>query len=444
MSETTAAVTVEDISPVKKKLSFDVPWSEVKKEMDAVYRKISNTASVKGFRKGKVPRHILENLYKEVAEREAAANMIEKLYGDALRSKEVNAVCQPSIEQQGIEAEKSYSFSATVEVEPAIEPKDYVGLQLEIPARDVTEKDVDARLEDYRQRFATLEETTEDRKVAVGDCVILDFTGTINGVSMKELAAENSFVEIGANRFIPGFEEQVVGAGKDETKDITVRFPDDYHAKDVAGKDAVFTVTVKNIKEKKIPALDDAFISNFEQFSSLEELREDIRQKLHEINDRRSQTEVQNALVNELLKHNEFEVPECYVEREYQYIVADIRRRMAMDGLPKDKLEELLEKYRDDYWQRAVRSVKVAGLLNSIAAKETITVSEAEVDERADEIVAQSADYEREDMKKYLEERAVRMNLRGEISHKKVFQFLEDNAKITKVPAEEKHEEESK
>ncbi len=210
-----------------------------------------------------------------------------------------------------------------------------------------------------------------------------------------------------------------------------MKFPDDYYAKDVAGKEAVFTLTVKNIKEKKLPLLDSSFIENFEKFGSIEELKEDIRQKLTEQNKVRSQNELRSLTVSELLKENEFEVPDCYVERQYQYMMADAKRRMAMEGLSKDEAAEIQTKFQDQYRQGAIRTVKVANLLNSIAHKESITVEESELKAKIEEIAVQSRDYD--GAKKHLEKGEIQANLTQEILNNKVFKFIEDHAQIKLV-----------
>ncbi|MDP2268454.1 MAG: trigger factor [Deltaproteobacteria bacterium] len=432
MSETMMAVKVEDVSPVKKKLSFDVPWDDVKKEMDAVYREVNRTAKVKGFRKGKVPRSILETQYKEYAETETITKLIERLYFEALQANAILAVNQPDIEQtQRIVNEKNFIFVATVEVAPVIEPRGYTDLALEKIEREVTEKDVAAKIEEYRQMFATMDEIQEDRGIREGDFITLDFSGKIDGISKKELSADGFFLEVGTKRFIPGFEEQLLGVVRGEAKEINVKFPDDYYAKDVAGKDAVFNLTVKNIKEKKLPLLDPSFIENFDKFGSIEELKEDIRQKLTVQNKIRSQNDLRNLTVAELLKKNEFEVPDCYVEREYQYMMADAKRRMAMEGMSKGEADEIQAKFQDQYRQAALRMVKVANLLNSIAVKEAITVEESELEAKIEEIAAQSRDYD--GAIKYLQKGEIQANLTQEILNNKVFKFIEDHAQITVV-----------
>lgn len=442
MSEVMTAVEMEDISPVKKRISFDVPWSEVKREMDDVYQKLSKTASVKGFRKGKVPRNILETLYKEPVEKETVVNLIERLYADALRTNKVLPASRPEIEEHGIKNEQNFNFIATVEVEPVIDPTGYRDISLEKIERAVTDKDVEDKLGELCQRLATIEEIKEDRGVRNGDFIAMDFSGTVEGVRRKELSAENFFLELGNKRFIPGFEEQLIGVAKGETKEIKLRFPDDYYATEIAGKDATFTVTLKDIREKKLPALDDSFIANFAKFNTMEELKEDIRQKLKLQNQEQSQSDLQNAMVKEILKSNEFEVPDCYVEHEYQYIVADVSHRMTMDGVPKEKAAEMLAKFQDQYRQTALHMVKASVLLRRIGRKESISVSESEIEARIEEIASQSGG-DPETVKNYFTEGAMKANLVGEILNKKVLGFIENNARITiiKEDAQAKGEE---
>lgn len=431
MSGATTAVKVEDVTPVKKRLSFDIPWQDVKKEMDAVYQKVNKQTNVKGFRKGKVPRNILETLYKDSVARETALNLVERAYVDALRTNQVVPACRPDIEEHGIQNDQDFSFVATVEVEPVIEPKDYKELALEKIERAVTDKDVEDKLEEYRQRLATIEEIKEDRCVQDGDYILMDFSGTVDGVSRKELAGDDFPLELGSKRFIPGFEEQLAGVAKGVAKEVSVRFPDNYYVPEIAGKDAIFTVTVKNIREKKLPALDNSFIANFAQFNTMVELKEDIRQKIEGQNQIQSQNDLHNAIITEILKNNEFEVPDCYVEREYQYIIADVGSRMAMEGIPKERAKELQEKYQDQYRQAALRMVKLAALLKSIARKESIDVSESDIKARIEKIADEARDYEA--VKRYLAEEGMMANLAKELLSKKVLEFIENNARIAIV-----------
>ena len=282
MSDISAAVKIEDISAVKKKLSFDIPWVDVKNELDSVYRSVGKKAKIKGFRPGKIPREILEKNYREEAEGETIANLVNRYYFETLKEKEILAVTQPEIEEKGIEAEKDFSFSATVEVEPVVEPKDYLGLELEKEELVVTDADLEAKMLEIRNMFATMEEMTQDRGIQTGDFVTFDFNGTLAGEHLKELKSDNHMLEIGSKTFVPGFEEQLVDLKQDELKTFTVKFPDNYNAAHLAGKDVEFTVNIKGIQVKKLPEIDEQFIKNFEHYESLDDLKADVLKSLEE------------------------------------------------------------------------------------------------------------------------------------------------------------------
>jgi trigger factor len=274
------AVRVEDVSPVQKKLLFDISWLEVKNELEAVYKDVGKKAKVKGFRQGKIPRNILESLYKESAEEEAISNLINRYYWDALKENNIAAVAQPEIEQEGIETEKNFTFTATVEVEPIIEPSGYIGLELEKEEHDVGDSDVETRLQEVREMFSTMEELEADRGINEGDFAVIDFEGTLNGNPIKEMKADNYLLEIGSKNFIPGFEGKMIGMKKGQAEKIKIKMPDDYHAKKLAGEEVVFSVLLKNIKEKILPEIDENFIHNFDKYETLDDLKRHSKRKI--------------------------------------------------------------------------------------------------------------------------------------------------------------------
>ena len=436
MGETTVAVKVEDISPVKKKLLFDISWVDVKNELDACYRDMNRKAKIKGFRPGKVPRKILESMYKDHVEGEAITNLVNKHYWDAVKEKGIIVVAQPDIDQKGIEEEKNFVFAATVEVEPIIEPKNYIGLELTRHEKNVTESDIEERLQQIRHMFGTMEEVGDDREVKEGDFAVIDFTGTLDGEALKEMTAENYLIEIGSGSFVPGFEDQVIGMRKDQSKQIQVKFPDEYGIQRIAGKDIVFSVTLKSIKEKILPEIDENFIRNFEKFETLEDLRTDIRETLEEENKARSNTDLKDLIVTKLLESNEFEAPPSFIERQIYYMIADTRRRMASRGLSRKEIDELSAKYKEMYREEATKVVKSVLLMKNVAAKESISVDVGEIDERVMEM-AQRRGQDFESFKKSLEDADMIENIKEEILTRKVFDFIEGKATIHSVNKEE-------
>lgn len=442
MDEMNAAVKVEEVSPVKKKISIEVPWVDVKKERDTVYRNFSRTAKIKGFRQGKIPRKILELHYKKQVEEETVSTLVNKHYFDALKEHEIRAVSQPEIEENGIEEEKGFAFTATVEVEPKIDPQGYHGLPLDKKELTVTEDEVTDRLEEIRKMFGTLEEVTEEREIKAGDFVTIDYEGSVDGKKPEEMTRENYFLEIGSKTMIPGFEDQLVGEKVGTTKEIHVKFPDEYQVKEVAGKDAVFTVSIKNLKEKKLPELDENFVKNFDQYESLDALKADVRKSLVEERQKQIEAELSKQIVDKLLEQNVFEVPSFFVEQQVYYMLLEAQKRLITSGMDPQMITQLSGTWRDRYREDAIRIVKSSLLLKSIAEKEGIEVTSEDLENRFKEIAARySQEYEqiRDSFDENMKE-----NIRNEVLSRKVFDFIESKANVNLVGKEETPAEEEK
>jgi trigger factor len=429
VSESIMAVKVEDVSPLKKKLLFDISWLEVKKELDTVYKDVAKKAKIKGFRQGKVPRDILESLYKEHAEDEAISNLVNRYYWEALKENKISAIAQPDIDQKGIEADKNFTFTAVVEVEPVIDPTGYVGLELEKERHEVNDSDVEVRLEEIRDMFSTMEELEVDRGVLEGDFVVIDFEGFVQGKPVKEMKAENYLLEVGSKRFVPGFEEQLIGIKKNKAEQIAIRLPDDYHARNLAGEEVVFSVTLKNIKEKKLPEIDDKFIKNFEKYESLDDLKKDVRKTLEEENIGRENSAFKSLIIEKLLECNQFEVPEAFVNRQVAYMIDDMQKRLAMRGMKREETPERYKELYDLYKEEASKIVRTILILKNIGEKEAITVSDQEIEEKIREL-AQLRGQNYDSLKESLQSGNTMDDIRSEILNTKVFAFIEDKAKV--------------
>ncbi|MBN2282434.1 MAG: trigger factor [Deltaproteobacteria bacterium] len=427
-----AQVTIEEISSVKRKLSFEIDWDDVKRELDNAYRTVGKSARIKGFRPGKTPRRILEMHYRDEAEGEAISSLVQKHYTEALQENNILAVDQPSIEQKGIEQEKNFSFSATVEVQPEHEPKDYTGVEVQKQKLSVTDEDVAKRLDQIREMYTTLEEVMEDRGAGHGDYVLIDFQVTVDGVVRDELTSKGYMLEIGAGRLIPGFENKLIGMKKNETKEDTIMIPEDFVTKEIAGKEASFTVTVKDIRQKVVPELDESFIKNFEKYKTIDELRDDLRKSLEEEGKARIESQLKNSLMDELLKKNEFDVPSIWVEQQIRYMMIDVQRRMVSNGMPPEKAAELSYNLRDSFKDQALKIVKSSFLIERIAEKETITVEDSDRDEKI-RAMAERYGQDYETVKGFYAGDDMRSRLDQELMEEKTFAFLERNARIEEV-----------
>lgn len=426
------SLKMEVLSPVKKKFSFEVPWEEVKTELDSVYRDISKKAKIKGFRQGKIPRNVLESYFKENAHTETINNLVNKYYWQALDENKIVALSRPEISEEGIKENAAFSFSASFETEPVLEPQGYTAMELEREKIVVTESDIEKKLDEIRQMFATMEEVTEERKVQKGDFVVIDFTGSYEGEKPAEMKADNYLLEIGSQRFIPGFEEQLIGMNKGEEKTIKVTFPQDYQEKKYAGKEVSFDVAVKGLKEKKLPALDENFVKNFDKYNSLEEMKADLTKSLEEEAKRLSETNLQNKITEKLLQVNEFEAPSSLVERQIYYMMADMRRRMSSAGMDDKSATELCLNMHDQFKDEAAKEVKTFLLLKKIAEKEKIIIEDADADEHIRQLAAKyQKDYEL--IRKAYENEEKKENLKLELTQKKVFDFIAQNANIKDI-----------
>lgn len=429
MSETVEP-KIEDVSSIKKKLSFEIPWDDVKNELDRAYHKAGKTARIKGFRPGKIPRNILERYYRQDVEVEAVSNIVNNYYWEALQKNKIAAVSQPRIEQEGIEQEKNFTFTATVDVEPQIEPTGYMGLELEKQTPVVTDSEVEANMQQMRQMFAVLEDVEEERGVQSGDFVTISFEGELAGKKLPELKAENHLLEIGSGSFIPGFEKQLIDSPKGAKKDIEVVFPEDYQAAHLAGQNVRFAVEIKDIRLKRLPDLDDKFIKNFGKYASLDELREDVRKRIEAEKKRRLDAAFVKQISDKLLENNVFEVPEVFIEQQVYYMISDARSRMVSEGMDPKKAEELTANLSGQFRDEAARIVRTTILLDKIAQKETIAVTDEELESRIREFALQrSQDYET--FRKSLEKDNLLENIRGELANRKTYEFIESKAKVT-------------
>jgi len=425
-------IKIEDLSPVKKKMLLEIPWNEVKDELDAAYHEVGKKAKIKGFRPGKVPRKILETYFKAQAEEETITNIVNKYYWQTLEEKGFAPVSRPEIDQDGIKENADFSFSASFETEQEFEPKNYKGIELEKEEIKVTEEDVQKRIDEVRQMFATMEEVKEDRPVVAGDFVVIDFEGSLNGEKYKELKADQYFLEIGSQRFVPGFEDQVAGMKNGETKEITVTFPADYHESKFAGQDVVFKVTVKNIREKKLPETDESFVKNFEKYNSFEDFKNDVRKSLEEKAQQMAQVNLQNKITDILIRENEIDVPPSLVERQIYYMMIDTQKRMLSAGIDENSAMEFGLKMKDKYKGDAEKIVKSFLILKKIAQKESLAAEPAEVEQYLQEMALRSGrDYE--SFKKMHDSEESQDSLKMELMQKKVFDFIEQNANIKVV-----------
>jgi trigger factor len=383
-------INIENLSPVKKKLSFEIPSDRVSKEIEKVYEEIKKTVSIKGFRKGKVPRAIIEKHYGERMEADALKNLINDTYFKALIDKKVLPVSQPEFETDPLKAGESFKYTATFETAPDIDLQEYKGVQVEKRALVVDEKVVDSRLAELQDGMAQLKSLEEPRPAVEGDFVSIDFKGFLDGVPFERGEAKDYLLQLGSNNFIPGFEDQVVGMSPGENRNVNVTFPADYGNADLAGKDVTFEVTVKEIKVKELPALDDDFAKQFGPFESIADLKAKISEVFEKEEVQKIENEVRDNIVKALIEKHEFEVPEAMVEKQLNVLIENMKSNLAGQNMTFEQLGTSEEKIREQSRSVAVSQVKGSLLLAAIADKENVTVADAEIEEKIRDIAAQA------------------------------------------------------
>ncbi|HIQ71008.1 MAG TPA: trigger factor [Candidatus Onthenecus intestinigallinarum] len=377
-------ISVEKLSSNKVKISFDIEAEKFEEAMQKSYLKNRGRVNVPGFRKGKAPRKLIENMYGEgVFYDDAFEALFPEAYDKAVEENALEPVDRPNVDIQQIGSGKNLQFTAEVFVRPDVTLGEYKGLKVERHEHPVTDEQVDAQVEQARQRAAR-EISVEDRAVQDDDIVNLDYAGTVDGVAFEGGAAKGQRLTIGSGQFIPGFEEQMVGMQIGEEKDLSVKFPEEYHAKELAGKDAVFHVKVNSITVRELPALDDDFAKDVSEFDTLDAYKQDIRAKLEAESKEHCDAEFENALVDAAVANATLDVPGAMIERQIDGMLRDFQMRLAYQGM---RLEDFMkytgqgiEELRTQYREQADKRVRAELVLQAIKKAEGIEATDEEVE----------------------------------------------------------------
>ena len=379
------SVTVEKQEKNMAKLTIEVPAEEVAAAEQRAYNKNKGKIAVPGFRKGKAPRSIIEKMYgPDVFLEEAVNDILPDAYEAACRESGLEITSRPVLDYTQVEHGKSLIFVATVAVKPEVTLGEYKGLAVEVKPAEVTDEEVEAELKKEQEKNSTLRDV-DGRPVQEGDTVTLNYAGTVDGVAFEGGTAEEQELVIGSHQFIPGFEEQMVGMNVDEERDLFVKFPEAYHAKDLAGKDAVFHVKVLSISEKELPELNDEFASDVSEFETLDAYKEDLKKKLLEKKEQEAKTEKENAVLAKAVENASMEIPDAMIESQAEDMVNEFGERLQMQGM---QLEQYL-KYTgmsmtqivNQYKEQAKKRIEGRLVLEAIVKAENIEVTEDDVNE---------------------------------------------------------------
>ena len=379
------SVTVEKQEKSMVKLTIEVPAEEVAAAEQRAYNKNKSKIAVPGFRKGKAPRSIIEKMYgPDVFLEEAVNDILPDAYEAACKESGLEITSRPVLDYTQVEHGKSLIFVATVATKPEVTLGEYKGLEVDVKPAEVTDEDVEAELKKEQEKNSTLRDV-DDRPVQEGDTVTLNYAGTVDGVAFEGGTANEQDLVIGSHQFIPGFEEQMVGMNIDEERDLHVTFPTEYHAKELAGKDAVFHVKVLSISEKELPELNDEFASDVSEFDTLDAYKEDLKKKLLEKKEKEAKTEKENAVLAKAVENASMEIPDPMIESQAEDMVQEFGERLQMQGM---QLEQYL-KYTgmsmkqivDQYKEQAKKRIEGRLVLEAIVKAEGIEATEEDVEE---------------------------------------------------------------
>ncbi len=424
-------VKIEDISSIKKKLSFEVAADRVEAEIEKAYEKIGKSAKIKGFRPGKVPRHLLEKYYGPQMEEQVLGRLINDSYFKALVEHRIAAIADPEIfDSSSLERGKAFTYEAHVEVKPEVAVKDYQGLRLQKERFAFDPSVIDGRLEEMRVARAEMA-VSERETAAVGDFAIIDFEGAVDGTPFEHCSAQDYLLELGSGSFIPGFEEQVQGMRRGEERQIAVTFPENYGSKELAGKPATFRVVLKEIKEKVQPALDDDFAKGY-GLQSLAELREKLEENYRQQETNRIDGDLRERLVTALVERNPIEVPETMVSGQLDYMLQNIRNRFRSQGMTLEMLGMNDESFRSMYRDTAVKQVQGSLLLEGVARQEELKVETAELDGEIEKI-ARMANAPVDAVRKHYADDERRRALVAQVIEEKAVSLLLEKAQIEEV-----------
>ena len=424
------SLQVEKLEHNMAKLTIEVSAEELEKALQGAYNKQKKNISIPGFRKGKVPRQMIEKMYgPEVFYDDAANQLIPEAYGKVYDEEDLEIVSQPKIDIVQIEKGKPFIFTAEVALKPEVTLGEYKGLKVEKISNRVTQKEIDAKLAEEQEKNARTVSVT-DRPVQDKDEVVLDFEGFVEGVAFEGGKGENYPLTIGSGSFIPGFEDQLIGANLEEEKEVRVTFPEEYHAKDLAGKDAVFKCTVHEIKVKELPELDDEFASDVSEFETLDAFKADIKAKIKEQKIAEGKRKQEDKAVEEAVANAQMDIPDAMIDTEVRQMANDFAQRLQQQGLTMDQYFQFTgmtaEKMTEELKPQALKRIQTRLVLEAIVKAENIEISDEKIDEEIQKM-AESYKMEAEKLKEFMGENE-KKQMKLDMAVQEAVTFLVENA----------------
>ena len=379
------SLQVEKMEKNMAKLTVEVSAEDLDKAMEDAYKKAKNRISIPGFRKGKAPRKMIEKMYGKGVFLEDAVNaLLPEHYSKAAAESELEIVSQPKIDVVQMEPGKDFIFTAEVAVKPEVTLGEYKGLEVPKTEINVTDEEVDAEVKKEQEKNSRTI-TVEDRAAQKDDIVTIDFEGFTDGVAFEGGKGSDYPLTIGSNTFIPGFEDQLIGANTGDHVEVKVTFPEEYQAKELAGKEAVFQCDVKKIEAKELPELDDDFAKDVSEFDTLAEYKENVKKELTEKKEAEAKTAKENAVIDKVIENAQMDIPEAMIDTQCRQMMDDFSRRMQQLGLSMEQYFQFtgqsMDKMMEDMKPQALKRIQTRLVLEKVVETENIEASEDEINE---------------------------------------------------------------
>ncbi len=433
------SVKVENLEKNMAKLTVEVDNAEFLKAIDVAYKKNRNKFNLPGFRKGKAPKEMIMKMYgPQVFFEDALNEILDKTYPEAAKESGLEIVSRPEIGVEQIGMDQNVIYTATVAVKPEVTLGEYKGVTVEKAETTVSAKEVNEKLAAELEKNARVVEV--EREIKKDDIANIDFVGAVDGVEFEGGKGEDYPLTIGSGTFIPGFEDQLIGHKAGETVDVKVTFPENYGAKDLAGKEALFVTTIKTVKEKQVPAADDEFASEVSEFDTLDEYKKDLKKTLKEEKEKAATTTNERNVIAKVVENASVEIPAPMLEAQLDNMLYDYQTRLAQQGIPMDQYLKItgqtVEQIKDQMKESAEKNLKTSLVIEAIMEKENITVADERVDEEFKKI-AEQYKMEYDDLKKTVSEEQ-KESMKREIAFQETIDMLVAEANLVKAEKKSK------
>mmetsp|Transcript_22254 Transcript_22254/g.10661 ORF Transcript_22254/g.10661 Transcript_22254/m.10661 type:complete len:445 (+) Transcript_22254:314-1648(+) len=430
-------VTIEDISTVKKILHIEIPEKEVHNEVEKAYNILKKTASIKGFRKGKVPRLMLERYYKNDVNADVMEKLIKESFTGAVKEAKLNVLGNPQINPGDLKDKEPYKYEATIEIKPKLDNIDFFGLTLKKTKYEVKDKDIEAQLTMLQRKMATYEVIEEDRPVQKDDFVSFDYEGFKDGVIFEETEkTENCTLKVGDSTISKEFDENIIGMKIGEEKEFKVKFTEDYHNEKLAGVEIDFKVSINEIKKEVLSEINDEFAKKVGKDITLDELKKKIRDNLQEGYDKRAEQEINEQIFTALLEKTDFEVPDVLVKYELDSIIDEVEKTFSYYNKSLEKADLTKEKLAEKYRGTAEKQVRRYIILNQIIEQEKYELSDEDIKGGFD-VISKNLDQLAEEIKKYYDNNKVEFEyFKQTLLEKKAIELIINNSIIEEVEPE--------